>query len=78
MFVFAIAVYLSITIPTLKAVVEPTKADQEFIIDAAFFVEHFGSGIIEYVYLAFLHVRKMPPDCLSVHYHLNPLNITSS
>jgi len=45
-FVFAIAVYLTVTIPALKAVVNPTEADPEFTFDQNLGLLGAGNTII--------------------------------
>lgn len=46
MFVFAIAVYLTVTIPALKAVVNPAEADPEFTFDQNLGLLGAGNTII--------------------------------
>lgn len=46
MFVFAIAVYLTVTIPALKAVVNPTEVDPEFTLDQNLGLLGAGNTII--------------------------------
>jgi len=45
-FVFAIAVYLTVTIPALKAVVNPTEVDPEFTFDQNLGLLGAGNTII--------------------------------
>ena len=46
MFVFAIAVYLTVTIPALKAVVNPAEVDSEFTFDQNLGLLGAGNTII--------------------------------
>ncbi|KAF9786495.1 Shr3 amino acid permease chaperone [Thelephora terrestris] len=56
-FVFAIGVYLSVTIPALKAVVNPAEADSELTFDQNLGLLGAGNTIIAGLLLSVFHVQ---------------------
>ena len=60
-FVFAIAVYLSVTIPALKAVVNPIEADSEFTLDQNLGLLGAGNTIIAGLLVLILVMQARHP-----------------
>ena len=65
-FVFAIAVYLSVTIPALKAVVNPAEADHEFTLDQNLGLLGAGNTIIAGLLVLILVMQARHPVFVKV------------